>query len=63
MYVHVPVATWNLTTRNITTKNITEEKGWDFPGGPVIENLPTNAGDMGSISGLRRSHMPWGNYN
>ena len=23
----------------------------DFPGGPVVKNLPSNAGDMGSISG------------
>ena len=26
-----------------------------FPGGTVVKNLPTNAGDMGSIPGLRRS--------
>ena len=24
----------------------------DFPGGPVVKNLPYNAGDMGSIPGL-----------
>ena len=23
----------------------------DFPGGPVVKNLPCNAGDMGLISG------------
>ena len=23
----------------------------DFPGGPVVKNLPTNAGDTGSIPG------------
>ena len=23
----------------------------DFPGGPVVKNLPSNAGDVGSISG------------
>ena len=28
----------------------------DFPGGPVAKNLPSNAGDPGSIPGLR-SHM------
>ena len=22
---------------------------WDFPGGPVVKNLPSNAGDVGSI--------------
>ena len=29
-----------------------------FPGGAVIENLPANAGDVGSNPGLGRSHMP-----
>ena len=29
-----------------------------FPGGAVVENLPANAGDMGSRPGLGRSHMP-----
>ena len=33
----------------------------DFPGGPVIKNLPDNAGDMGSIPGLGRFHMPQSN--
>ena len=28
----------------------------DFPGGAVV-----NAGDMGSIPGPGRSHMPWSN--
>ena len=32
----------------------------DFPGGPVVEDLLSSAGDKGSISGLGRSHMPWG---
>ena len=25
---------------------------WDLPAGPVVKNLPYNAGDMGSIPGL-----------
>ena len=29
----------------------------DFLGGPVVKNPPANAGDMGSIPGLRRFHM------
>ena len=33
-----------------------------FPGGAVVENLPANAGDMGSSPGLGRSHMPWSNW-
>ena len=32
-----------------------------FPGGAVVENLPANAGDMGSGPGLGRSHMPRSN--
>ena len=34
---------------------------WDIPGGPVVKNLPANAGDTGSISGPGRSHMSGGN--
>ena len=30
----------------------------DFPGGAVDRNPPANAGDMGSIPGPGRSHMP-----
>ena len=31
----------------------------DFPGGPVVENPPSNAGDVGLILvGELRSHMP-----
>ena len=33
----------------------------DFPGGSVVKNPPANAGDMGSILGLGRSHMPRSN--
>ena len=28
---------------------------WDLPGASVVKNPPTNAGDMSSIPGLRRS--------
>ena len=34
---------------------------WDIPGGPVVKNLPANAGDTDLILGLGRSHMPWDN--
>ena len=30
-------------------------------GASVVENPPANAGDMGFIPDLGRSHMPWGN--
>ena len=32
-----------------------------FPGGAVVENLPANAGDIGSSPGLGRSHLPRSN--
>ena len=32
----------------------------DLTGGPVVKNLPANAGDMGSLPGWRGSHMPQG---
>ena len=32
-----------------------------FPGGAVVENPPANAGDMGSIPGPGKSHMPQSN--
>ena len=40
---------------------IQKESCGDFPGGAVVENLPANAGDTGSIPGLGRSHMPRSN--
>ena len=33
----------------------------DFPSVSLVKNLPGNAEDTGSVSDLRRSHMPWGN--
>ena len=33
----------------------------NFPGGPVIRNLPANSGDTGSIPGPGRVHVPQGN--
>ena len=32
-----------------------------FPGDALDKNLPANAGDMGSILGPGKFHMPWGN--
>ena len=31
-----------------------------FSGGPMVKNLPTNAGDTGLIPDAERSHMPQG---
>ena len=33
----------------------------DFPGGPVVKNMPAKAGYMGLIPDLRRVHLPWSN--
>ena len=33
----------------------------DFPGGPLVKNLPANAEDMSSVPGLGRSPMPQSN--
>ena len=45
----------------INNRNHFKDYHRDFPGGPVVKNLPANAGVMGSIPGLRRSHTPQGN--
>ena len=34
----------------------------DFPRGPVVKNLPANAGDKSSILGMGRFHMPQSNW-
>ena len=39
-------------------KNI---KGGDFPGGPVVKDLLTNAGDMSLTPGPGRFYIPWSN--
>ena len=36
---------------------MSRKKSGDFPGGTVVKNPPANAGDMGFIPGLGRSHM------
>ena len=33
----------------------------DFPGGPVVKNLPENVGDMGPTPGRGRFHILWSN--
>ena len=43
---------------NETSSKLKQE---GFPGGAVVKNPPADAGDMGSIPGLGRSHMPRSN--
>ena len=33
----------------------------DFPGGPVVKNLPAKAGDVSSVPGPGRFHVLWSN--
>ena len=42
---------WGTRLQRIWHDLVTEPQR-DFPGGPVVKNLPYNAGDMGSIPGL-----------
>ena len=42
-------------------KTLAEGDSRGFPGGAVVKNLPANAGDMSSIPGPERSHMPRSN--
>ena len=41
--------------------NCAKNKSRDFPGGPLVGSVPANAGDMGSIAGPERAHVPWSN--
>ena len=43
------------------TADVVEIVREDFPGVAVVKNPPANAGDMGSIPGPGRSHMPRSN--
>ena len=51
--------------RGLSPANTTstyKNKLQDFSGGPVVKNLSASAGDTGSIPGLERSNMSWGNW-
>ena len=48
-----------LKGKKVTTgKNFLKLYHWDFPGGTVARNPPARAGDMGSICGPSRFHVP-----
>ena len=42
-------------------KQFQSQMTWGFPGGPVVKDLPANAGCTGSIPDLGRFHMLQGN--
>ena len=55
------IAGWGTGILNATSHGpkIKKKKNLQvFPGGPGVKNQPANAGDMGSIPGLRRWHRP-----
>ena len=59
--VHGVAKSWTWLSNSTTTANYvpsrlwtTEETKLDFPGGPVVKNLPANVGYMGLIPGPRK---------
>jgi len=44
-----------MCTSHLHETNILQLRFQSFPGGSVVKNLPTNAGDTGLIPGLGRS--------
>ena len=64
---YISIITLNVNGLNAPTKRyrlaewIQKQNPLGFPGGAVVENLPANAGDMGSSPGLGRFHMPGSN--
>ena len=47
---------------NVWLSSVESKATQDFPGGPLIQNSPANAGDTVWILGLGRSLMPWGSW-
>ena len=50
-----------MTKSRTLNLKINNNSSGDFPGGPVANNSPAKAGDTGSLPGLGRSPLPWGN--
>ena len=50
---------WKITLGNSLVVSLKVKQG--FPGGAVVKNPPTNAGDTGSSPGPGRSYMPQSN--
>ena len=60
-HTHTQYHLFLLPYQSIHPSNYSKNCIPDFPGGAVVKNLPANAGDMGSIPGPGRSHMPRNN--
>ena len=52
-----PMPTWDLVIHSNCSSS--KPPTQDFPGCPVVENPPANAGDAGSIAGPERCCVPW----
>ena len=53
--------TLQVLNKSVTITNPLITTGQNFPGGPVVKNLPCNAWDPDLIPGPERSHMMWSN--
>ena len=50
-----------MDTETLASSTEFKDQDQDFLGGPVVKNLPANAGEMGSIPDSGRLYMLWGN--
>ena len=56
----IAIKTWRM--RMSRRKDRGQKRGQtDFPGDPLVENLPTNGGDTASVPAPGRSHVLQGN--
>ena len=60
MYWHFKYALFSFT--NFTFWSLFSKNAQDFPGSPVVRNMPANAGGTGSIPAPRRFHLQGGNW-
>ena len=61
IYDTIMMTTFHYTFIQINRIYNTKSKCWDFPGGPVVKNPHTNAGDTDLISDLGRFYMSQSN--
>ena len=56
-----PTSSQSTASHKCAQKEREKKNKRGFPGGSMVKNPPANAGDMGSVLGLGRSHMLWNN--
>ena len=54
-----PQGLWDLSWKEATKINSSYTVLWGFPGGSLVQNLPANTGNVGSIPGSGRSPREW----